>query len=150
MSYHVTILRTKGKRSVPITQEEVLALAAAFPEWTYDAEQKALVLGKGKQAPALWFAKGELWTKNPSEDTLTAMLALARELGARVRGDELETYRTATQSYLHPDDARAKAESDADTRALIRRTRLRSLALHAAIFGSFALLIVLFAKLGLI
>jgi hypothetical protein len=99
---------------------------------------------------ALWLSNDELWTKNPTEATLSVMLQFATHLGARVRGDELETYRTPTETYLHPDDAAAKDEGKRDTRALIRRTRLKSLALHAAIFGSFALLILLFAKLGFI
>ena len=126
-----------------------MALPAAFPGWAWDASQRALVSRDGgRSAAALWFSEGELWTKNPSQDTLTTMLEFAAHLGARVRGDELETYRTPTESYSHPDDAQAKDESDAYTRALKRRTRLKSIALHAAIFGIFALLVVVFAKLG--
>ena len=149
MGYHVTILRTKGKRTVPISMEEVLALPAVFPQWKYDADQEGLVsLDEREDAPALWFSDGELWTSNPSDETLTAMIAIADHLGARVRGDEMETYRTATESYLHPDDVDAKAESDAETRALLRRTRMKTLILNAAIFGFFVLLALLLKWLG--
>jgi hypothetical protein len=147
VSYHVSILKTRGKRTIPITPEDVQSLARTFPGWTYDVRRETLAF-EGDNSVALWLSDGELWTKNPSEDTLSTMLQFAAHLGARVRGDELETYRTATESYLHADDVQAKNESDADTRALIRRTRLRSIALHAAIFGGFGLLILLFAKLG--
>ena len=41
------------------------------------------------------------------------MLDLAAPLGARVRGDEGETYRTPTESYVHPDDARRARADDA-------------------------------------
>lgn len=126
----------------------MLELPAAFPGWEYDADQNALVSLANEDAPALWLNDGKLWTTNPSEDTLTAMIAFAGHLGARVRGDELETYRTATETYLHPDDTEAKAHSSAKTRALIRRARFKSFVLHVAIFGSFALLVVVFAKLG--
>jgi hypothetical protein len=149
VSYHVTILRTKGKQSIPITAEEVLALAAAFPQWEYDAGQNALVSRESSETdPALWFSDGELWTKNPSEDTLSTMLEFAAHIGARVRGDELETYRTPTESYLHPDDAEAKSASEAHTGMLIGRTRLKSIALRAAVVGAFALIALLFVKLG--
>jgi hypothetical protein len=149
VSYHVSILRTTGKRTVAITPEDVQSLAREFPGWTYDVGRKTLA-SEAEDGVALWLSNSELWTKNPSEATLGVMLQFATRLGARVRGDELETYRTATETYLHPDDAAAKAKANTDTRALIRRTRLKSLALHAAIFGSFALLILLFAKLGFI
>jgi hypothetical protein len=149
MSYHVTILRTNGERIIPITKEEVVGLAKAFPEWKYDVDQDALVpVDESDEAPALWFSDGELWTKNPSNDTVTSMLRLAAHLGARVRGDELETYRTATESFLHPDDAEAKAESNAEGRALIRRTRLKQWTFNAILLGSFILVIVLLKRIG--
>lgn len=47
---------------------------------------------------------GELWASNPSEPLLALMIELAGYLDARVRGDELETYRTVDDTYIHPDD----------------------------------------------
>ena len=112
-------------------------------------EQDALVsVDESEEAPTLWFSDGELWAKNPSNDTVTSMLRLAAHLGARVRGDELETYRTATESYLHPDDAEAKTESDAEGQALIRRTRLKQWAFNAILLGGFISVIVLLKKIG--
>lgn|SRR5574341_342236 len=149
MSYHVTILRTSGKRAIPITKEEVVGLAKAFPEWKYDVNQDALVsVSESDEAPALWFSDGELWTKNPSNDTVTSMLALAKHLGARVRGDELETYRTANNTYLHPDDAGAKEESEADLQAWRRREQLKLWAIRATVIGVAALLGFLLKKFG--
>ena len=151
MSYHVTILRTNGNRTIPITKEEVAGLARAFPEWKYDADQDALVsVSESDEAPALWFSDGELWTKNPSNDTVTSMLALARHLGARVRGDELETYRTANDTYLHPDDAEAKQETEAEFETWRRRERLKLWAIRAAVIGAAALVGILLKKFGFI
>jgi hypothetical protein len=148
MSYHVTILRTSGKQTVPITKEEAVGLPKAFPDWKYDSDQDALVSATGNEA--LWFSDGELWTKNPSNDTVTSMLALAEHLGARVRGDELETYRTATETYLHPDDAEAKVESDADLEAWSRREKLKLWVIRFAVIGLAVLLGILLKKSGVL
>lgn len=151
MGYHVTILRTNGKQTMPITKAEVIALAEAFPGWQYDADQDALVsLDSGDDAPALWLTDGELWTTNPRGETMASMLALARHLNARVRGDELETYRTPAESYLHADDAAAKADADAENAALIRRSRVRSWAFRGLAVASAALLSFVLQKFGLL
>jgi len=149
LGYHITILRTQDKQTIAITKEEVLGLAEVFPEWSYDSNQDALVfVDKSDEAPALWFSDGRLWTGNPSNETLASMIALAKHLKARVRGDEFETYRTADEVYLHPDDAQEKAEADAEVGALIRRTRRKQWVLNAVLFGSFISLILLLKKFG--
>jgi hypothetical protein len=56
------------------------------------------------------FSEGELWTSNPSMPLLEPMIELAGYLGARVRGDELETYRTVDDRYIHPDDRELAAQ----------------------------------------
>ena len=56
----------------------------------------------------LYLSDGELWTSNPDESMLSQMVALASALGARVRGDELETYNSDLTSFTHPDDVAQK------------------------------------------
>lgn len=149
MSYHIAILRTNGKQAIPITQEEVEGLAGALPGWEYDANQKTLIApGRGDETLVLRLDRGELWTQNPTRHAIEQMLLAATHLGARVRGDEFETYRTADETYLHLDDTTTKAEAEIKTRALIRNTRLKSWIFHAILFGGFILLILLFEKLG--
>ncbi len=152
MGYHLTILRTDGKRTISITRSEVEALAGAFPEWRYDATQDALVsTDDSKEAPALWLSDGELWTKNPSDATIAAMLKLAEHLKARVRGDEHEIYRSVAETYTHPDDAdRQGSASAAELRAWARREQLRLWAMRAALVGGAALLGFLLKKFGVI
>jgi hypothetical protein len=48
---------------------------------------------------------GQLWTTNPDDDEIETMLQVARRLNARVRGDELETFSSVRETYVHPDDA---------------------------------------------
>ncbi len=55
---------------------------------------------------------GQIATKVVEDDVLPVLLALAANLGARVRGDELETYRGLGDTYVHPDDAQAVALSE--------------------------------------
>ncbi len=147
MGYHLTILRTKGKQAIPIEQKDVENLATVFPDWKYDPKQNALV---SYEAPALWFSTGQLWTTNPSNDTITSMIAFAKYLGARVRGDEFETYQSANETYIHPDDADEKTEADEDIEAWRRREQLKLWAIRAAFIGGAALLSFSLKKFGVI
>lgn len=108
MGYHVTILRTEAGVRQPITEDEVrsaivpmagrLEIIPGAKEWCLGQP------GLGDDSEALWLDDGELWTKNPSEPFVALMIELAGYLGARVRGDEGETYRSLDDVYIHPDD----------------------------------------------
>lgn len=76
------------------------------------------------------------------------MLGLADELGARVRGDELETYRTPTETYRHRDDDAQRASDEALVSAMKRRQRIRQWGLNIAVFGFLALLAILVRALS--
>lgn len=108
MGYHIHILRTASCKAVPIGEAEVreavtrmagrLDVMPDAPElWLY---QPAL----GRESEIVIVENGELWAKNPSDTVLALMIELAGYLGARVRGEELETYRTVGETYIHPDD----------------------------------------------
>lgn len=120
MGYHVTILRTRGKTPLPIAEDEIERAAATLPGWRYDRAERTLHAEGGLQ---LWFQDGELWTKNPDDAALERMLALAAALGARVRGDEGETYRSLDDTYAHPDDEDDRRAAAAATQAWKRKER---------------------------
>ena len=141
MGYHVTILRTRQGRPVAIELAAILAAARAMPGVEVVASGQQFVLRKdGGEQLTLFWQDGEAWTSNPDEAALAVMLELAERLDARVRGDEFETYRTPQDSYFHPDDRKAFAQAHAEVDAMIRRTRLRSYVLNAAIIAIFILL----------
>ncbi|AVR96014.1 hypothetical protein C9I28_09930 [Pseudoduganella armeniaca] len=81
----------------------------------------------GGEGNVLFLQVGELWASNPSLQLLGMMIELARELDARVRNDDFETYRTVFETYVHPDDA-AQA-------ALARAGRRRQVVGAAVPFG---------------
>ncbi len=146
MGYHLTILRTEGSRSVPITKAEFEAAAGTVPELHVAAGAgQAEFRGDGKLRATLRWRAGEIWTAVAEPDVIAVMLRLAERLGARVRGDEFETYRTPDDSYLHPDDRAEKDRADALSRSMQRATRRRQWVGHACIFGTFALLALLVA-----
>jgi hypothetical protein len=120
MGYHVTILRTRGKEALPIAEDEIECAAATLPGWRYDRAARTLHGDGGLQ---LWFQDGELWTKNPDDTTLECMIALAGVLGARVRGDEGETYRSLDDTYAHPDDEDDRRAAAAVSAQWARRER---------------------------
>lgn len=141
MGYHIEILRTSRDGENQISFEEAARAASAIGGWEVTPGSQELSLLVGDQDYlTLWISEGRLWTKNPSDYGLAAMLELAKQLGARVRGDELETYRTVNENYLHPDDAEEKAAAEKEGYELVRRVKRRRLVLHGCIFGTFAVL----------
>lgn len=122
MGYHVTILRTRGTQSLPIAGDEIERAAAALRGWRYDRAERTLHTDGGLQ---LWWNDGELWTKNPDDAALGRMIALADALGARVRGDEGETYRSPDDPYFHPDDEDDRRTAAAASGQWQRRERRR-------------------------
>lgn len=143
------MVRTAGGKAFPLSLHEVERVPLAFDVWKYDTLQSALVK-ESKDIPVLWFKDGELWTRNPDDATVADMIWISDHIGARVRGDELETYRSATETYIHPEDIAKKAKADEMGRALVQSFTRNSFLLNVAIFGSFALLVFALSKLALL
>jgi len=110
MGYHVTILRTEAGIQRQITEDEVrraiVPMAGrleVYPDtnefWLYQP-----ALGEKSEILILDKDEGELWAKTPGETFTALMIELAGYLGARVRGEELETYRSLDDVYIHSDD----------------------------------------------
>lgn len=62
----------------------------------------------GRIPGELLFIDGRLQIRDPAPETLQWMIELAEVLGGRVVDNTLMTYRTATDTYRHPDDADAR------------------------------------------
>lgn len=114
MGYHVAIVRT-GTNS-GITPAEVESLGQRFGcalvrNDVGDVTQASC--GIDSEELVLFFDDGELWTKNPNEHVISRMIEIANVFGAgaRVRGDEGETYKTPLRSYVHADDAHCKYDT---------------------------------------
>lgn len=120
MGYHVTILRTEAGVRLPITEDEVRrAIVPMAGRLDIIPDAKDWCVGQpelGAESEALWMDDGELWAKNPSEPFVALMIELAGYLGARVRGDEGETYRSLEDVYIHPDDKAAADTAHAPRR----------------------------------
>jgi hypothetical protein len=127
MGYHVSILRTKNGQPSPISEIDVIAALKNSPQWIYEKSSSSATLSQpDKDDVCLWLQDGELWTKNPDERGIDAMITLANLLDARVRGDELETYRTSTETYVHPDDQAAAKQAQQINQGYARRARRRN------------------------
>ncbi|MFM9434745.1 hypothetical protein ACFDR9_001807 [Janthinobacterium sp. CG_23.3] len=110
MGYHVSIVRTKNGQPLPISKDEVeAALAGMGGRLAIDRQHTAGVqlfdTAKGDGSELLILQDGELWSSSPGEPFVALMIELAQRLGARVRGEEFETYRSVDEVYDHPDDA---------------------------------------------
>lgn len=114
MGYHVQIIRKQRGMPSPISRFEIEELARTTPGLRIEpsslkAAEFDLVISRGdKDVSRLTLQNGELWTKNPEDDEIEAMLDLAEKLEARVRGDDFETYKNLSETFLHPDDVEEK------------------------------------------
>jgi hypothetical protein len=140
MGYLVTILRDDR----PILREEVHGLLQRRPDLRATRSTphsiEFSVADSPATCPVLVWQNNEIWAKNPDRTTLQLMLDLAAQLGGRVRGDELETYRTPDDWYSHPADADSLARVRLESSRVRRDARRRQIALNAGIFGTFGLL----------
>jgi len=108
MSYHINIIKTTEDKQIPIDKKDVLAfieLNSAI-EIINSKEDSILMqynFADGGQFDLFW-KNGEIWTENPEKETVSAMIEIAHHFDARVRGDELETYKTSEETYIHPHD----------------------------------------------
>lgn len=142
MGYHVSILRTSASRVDPIGRDAFIRAFCeeeAFRDSASSDDEFVFVLPDGSTA-RLRFLDGEAWTANPDEAMIELMLRIADRLGARVRGDELETYRSPSETYCHPDDRRAQDAATKECDAIVRRTRRKNLLVNGAIFAVFVVI----------
>lgn len=113
MGYHVHVLRTESGRTRPIAEDEVrqAVMPMAGRLEVMPGREPLLLyrpsLGDDSEIVAFDAGDGVLWADGPSDPLLELMIELAGRLGARVRGDEFETYRSLTDTYVHPDDRAA-------------------------------------------
>jgi hypothetical protein len=142
MGYHVAIVRTRDGKAAPLSEEEVRALAGIFPGARIEPPSLKgaaldLVVQDAGAGQFRWLLQGgELWTSDPEDEEIEKMIQAAAALGARVRGDEWETYRSAAETFVHPDD-RAHVDQQKAGSAGFRRRRAVMLAIQitaAAVF----------------
>lgn len=139
MSYHVTILRSSQGKQHPISLNEAVSAAKSIEGWSYAETPPTFEYSGAEGTCALWYHDGELWTKNPDEWGINAMLVLARRLEARVRGDEWETC-DSDKTYLHPDDIPLRAEAETKSKVLLSRELKQQRFIRNIIIGIFVLL----------
>ncbi|QFT54457.1 hypothetical protein [Microbulbifer sp. THAF38] len=139
MGYHVSILRTEDKVQRNIEISEIHR--AISSEWKFDTKHKCFEkIGKDNEICVLWYSNGELWAKNPSQWAITQMLDLADSLGARVRGDEFETYISNNNTYLHPDDISLIKKANKAGEDLIKESLSEQKTIRGVFIGFFLLM----------
>ncbi|WP_020653206.1 hypothetical protein [Massilia niastensis] len=121
MGYHLTILRSSAQAYIPISLAEA-KLAALKLGWIYADQPPTFSRHTDQGVCTLWHQDGELWTNNPETWEICHLLVLAEVLGARLRGDEHETYETPDKTYTHPDDLRLAASAQSASDALLSRS----------------------------
>lgn len=146
MGYHVAILRTRNGQRIPITENEVDSLVASLSGSRIKLDERnknvlnVVIAKDGKDVSWLAFQDGRLWTKNPEENEIQVMIDIAKQLDARVRGDEFETFRTPTETFPHPDDRLDIQRAEESAKRLRKTARSKQLRLNLALILIFLLL----------
>ena len=106
MGYDVHLVRTEDwfdSASLPVTKEDVDQLLAADSSLAWsDSEYVEMYEDDGSvtryfmitwnKEPVFWWYRSEIQCKNPSKPQLLKLIQMAKGLGARVVGDDGETY----------------------------------------------------------
>jgi hypothetical protein len=143
MGYHVTIIRKKGNKIEPVSKQEWEAFVAKSPNLSFevldDGRTYAVIKdNQGQIKTWLDWNEGEIWTKNPEEDVLAEMIQIAGQLGARVRGDEGEYYKSVSETYYDPLEKEEHDRNQQEVQKSGRRRRIKQIIAHTIIFGFFA------------
>lgn len=137
-------MRTRQGKEDPIGGDEVRRLveqldgARVEPCSLKDGELDLVLSRDNGLEYRFVLQRGELWTSNPEDGEIRAMLDIAERL--RVRGDELETFRTPTETYFHPDDRSALAAAEESVKRLKQAVRRRQWTLNLGLILFFATL----------
>ncbi|MBY6243950.1 hypothetical protein [Methylosinus sp. Sm6] len=146
MAYYLTILRTRQGKADPIDSEELRKLTerlhgVRIEPSSLKGGELDLVVSRDEGPPYRFVLQhGELWIRDPEDNEIQMMIEIAAELNARVRGDEFETFRTPTETYLHPDDKSDKEKADVLAIKLKKAMRCRQWFLNFVIILAFAAL----------
>lgn len=108
MSYHVSIIRSQSGKRGFISKREVYEYIDTVNELSISEDNYGNLLISykklGEDNHLIMWQEGEIWSKSPDKLTLQLMIDIANNLGARVCGDELESYISPTETYIHQDD----------------------------------------------
>lgn len=151
MGYNVSILRKRGGVVGVINEEEVIDAAKNLPNVSVEAFKSGSmpwlkIAIDGDAALILACTGGVWWAKTPDDRQLILMISLAEMLGARVRGDDFETYRSVSQTFLHDDDIEERNESLIAGRHIVDQAKRRKWLLNGGIIAFFAILAAIVAK----
>lgn len=102
MGYNLTIIRFSND---PLSFEELVDATRSIGECSVDDANNKISINIGNEVLFIHLVNQTAFTNNVTSDqTIRKLVLLARALGGRLRGDEMETYREDGSSYTHPDD----------------------------------------------
>jgi hypothetical protein len=119
MPRDVSIVLGPGpSRLQPIAYAQLQDLAArrsdvklCFTNANPKAKRDTVLIDPTGRVPGeLLFIDGRLQIRDPEHATLEWMIELAADLGGRVRDNTLKTYRSAGETYRHPEDDAARLQ----------------------------------------
>jgi len=140
MGYHLTIIRSSNGKLEIIGLQEARSAAEKSGLWKFEQNPPGFSLETANGVSRLFFSHGELWVKSPEPWEIDFLVKLANDLGARVRGDEYETYLSRIETYLHPDDKELKEIDVLESSKLLEKGYKSQNRIRNTIIGFFIVL----------
>ncbi len=104
MGYHLNLIRDRP-RIFTIDEINILASRSKDLNVSEGTSGEMIIRKNENEDLYAFFRNGEIWANDCNGDEhLIFLIELAKSLKARVRGDELETYKSPTEWYTHPND----------------------------------------------
>lgn len=145
MSYFLTVVKTDGNGQVWIDRKEVIDIVASSDGYSYEDLGDYLNIKITDSAGKSFYCayrNGEVFAKNPEPEHIGYLIEFAKKLGGRVRGDQLETYKSAYETYAHPDDDLLSRRAKELSRATKINRKRRQILINGLIFLVFTILAV--------
>jgi len=135
MGYHISITRERDGSESDIPLDDWLAYVRASSDFEFETPSGSdqaseftrsihAARWSGVEAAWLGWSHGEIWTKNPPEELIRYMIAIAPQFNARVRGDEGEFYRSAEEVY-YEENGREVQSQEHDLKRMARHKKKR-------------------------
>lgn len=109
MGYHLSIVKSNSAgESEPIPLDLVQRLPELIKGFELvDPNAKEVLTFEYRDESThfyLYWHHGELWSEATQSKEINKLIEVAEALDGRLRGDELETYISSTETYIHADD----------------------------------------------
>lgn len=139
MGYHLNLIKNDGKSFVLNDIKTALQNNTDFELQEKDKVVK-IVSKKEENDLVAFYHNGMIWSEKYTVELIIFLLKLSSILDARVRGDEFETYKTSTKTFIHPEDIELIKKANEINQKVYQRGKYKSFLVYVLIMLAFVVI----------